>query len=110
AFNDIIILLSDKHKNNIFFANIRKLSDNQNKNLQFVLQKSSNLYRKIFKSPNKNFQIAPLKLLIINCGYTNGNGIIKKSLTLRAAKNGRTEFSYEKICIAVLHKLLGCVE
>lgn len=42
--------------------------------------------------------------------YTNGNVIIKNSLTLRAAKNGRTEFSYEKICIAVLHKLLGCVE
>ena len=92
------------------FANIRKLSDNQNKNLQFVIQKSSNLYRKIFKSPHINFQIAPLKLLIINCGYTNGNGIIKKSLTLRAAKNGRMEFRYEKICIAVLHKLLGCVE
>ena len=92
------------------FANIRKLSDNQNKNLQFVIQKSSNLYRKIFKSPYKNFQITPLKLLIINCGYTNGNGIIKKSLPLRAAKNGRRKLSYEKICIAVLHKLLGCVE
>lgn len=48
--------------------------------------------------------------MLFKSDYTNGNGIIKKSLTLRAAKNGRTEFSYEKICIAVLHKLLGCVE